>query len=100
MPFGELAAATHRALLDAADNSDLTLNTLLRELKLRRDPDRRPLTELIFNLNPRVPTLEFPGLRHSLRDCSKSALAWDLFFNLNDTCTGLDAGSSLPFEAL
>ncbi len=89
MPFGKLAAATHRALLDAADNSDLTLNTLLREFKLRRDPDRRPLTELIFNLNPRVPKLEFPGLRHSLRDCSKSALAWDLFFNLNETSNGL-----------
>src|SRR5688572_4205546 len=89
MPFGKLAAATHRALLDAADNGDVTLNTLLRELKLPRDPDRRPLTDLAFNLNPRVPDLNFPGLQYSLRECSKSALTWDLFFNLNETGEGL-----------
>ncbi len=82
-PFGELARATHSALLDAADSQDLTLHTLLRELDFVRGRER--LTDVIFNLNPRVPPLTFSGLDYTLRDCAKVALLWDLFFNLNDS---------------
>ncbi|MEO6967398.1 MAG: amino acid adenylation domain-containing protein, partial [Rhodanobacteraceae bacterium] len=84
MPFGELARATHRALLDASEHQDITLQTLLHELGVTRGSGRR-LAEVIFNLNPRVPRLAFTGLDYSLRDCAKAALSRELFFNLNDS---------------
>ncbi len=87
--FSDLAHATHRSLLDAAENSDITLHTILRELRLPHGSRPRPLADVIFNLNPRVRPLAFTGLRHSLRDGVKPALASDLFFNLTDTVDGL-----------
>ncbi|MEO8459069.1 MAG: amino acid adenylation domain-containing protein [Dokdonella sp.] len=78
-----LAKATHRTLLDAADHQDLTLNTLIRAGVLPRNSGQ-PLVKVIFNLNPKVPALTFPGLTCELRDCAKTALFWDMFFNLND----------------
>ncbi|MEO6968568.1 MAG: amino acid adenylation domain-containing protein, partial [Rhodanobacteraceae bacterium] len=85
MSFGELARATHRTLLDAAEHQDITLQTLLHGLGLARGSERRRLAEVIFNLNPRVPQLAFTGLDYSLRDCAKAALSRELFFNLNDS---------------
>ncbi|MBS0433236.1 MAG: aminotransferase class III-fold pyridoxal phosphate-dependent enzyme, partial [Proteobacteria bacterium] len=81
--FGAFVRTVHRSLLDAADNQDLTLFTLLRALPARGSEARR-LGEIIFNLNPRVATLEFHGLLHSARDCAKVALFQDLFFNLTE----------------
>ncbi|HZP65432.1 MAG TPA: amino acid adenylation domain-containing protein [Rudaea sp.] len=82
--FVALAQRCHRLLLDAADNQDLTLHTLLSALGHRQRAERGVLTDVIFNLNPRVPALDFPGLRHSLRDFAKPALIKYLFFNLNE----------------
>ncbi|MEO7917425.1 MAG: amino acid adenylation domain-containing protein, partial [Dokdonella sp.] len=74
--------ATHRRLLDAADHQDLSLNTLIRNGVLPTAGNG--LTRVVFNLNPRVPPLQFSGLEHSLRDCPKTALFWDLFINLSE----------------
>jgi len=80
--FSAFVRAQHRGLLDAAENQDLTLFTLMRALPARGE--RRRLGEIIFNLNPRVAPIEFTGLRHAARDCAKVALFQDLFFNLTE----------------
>lgn len=81
--FAELVSRTHGVLLDTAEHQDLTLMNILRALCLHRG--RAPLTEVIFNLNPRLPDIAFSGLAHELHDCRRAALMWSLFFNLNDT---------------
>jgi amino acid adenylation domain-containing protein len=87
--FAALARRCHRALLDAADNQDLTLHTLLAAFGRAR-AERGFATDVIFNLNPRMPALDFgDGVQHRLRDCAKAALVRDLFFNLNDDGTRL-----------
>jgi amino acid adenylation domain-containing protein len=83
VPFAELVSRTHGALLDTAEHQDLTLMNILRALGLHRG--RAPLTEVIFNLNPRLPDIAFSGLMQELHDCRRPALMWNLFFNLNDT---------------
>ena len=87
--FGEFARAVHHDMLDAAENQDLTLFTLLRELSIGGGKGRQLGSEVIFNLNPRVPPLGFSGLRHKVRDCAKVALFQDLFFNLTEIDEGL-----------
>ncbi|HET7779473.1 MAG TPA: amino acid adenylation domain-containing protein [Rudaea sp.] len=82
--FVALARRCHRALLDAADNQDLTLYTLLNAPGWRRGAERSSLTDIVFNLNPRVDPLDFGGPAGTLRDCAKPALVKDLFFNLNE----------------
>ena len=82
--FSALARRCQRSLLDAADNQDVTLYTILSALGHRQRAERGALTDVIFNLNPRVPRLDFGGIAYTLRDCAKAALVRHLFFNLND----------------
>ncbi|MFI4957531.1 MAG: amino acid adenylation domain-containing protein [Lysobacterales bacterium] len=81
--FAEWVSRTHGALLDTAEHQDLTLMNILQALGLHRG--RAPLSEVIFNLNPRLPDIAFSGLTQELHDCRRAALMWNLFFNLNDT---------------
>ena len=83
--FGELANVVHAALLDAAENQDLTLLNILRVLPPRRRGARSALGEIIFNLNPRVRDPAFAGVTTRWHDCRHAALLWDLFFNFNDS---------------
>ena len=83
--FRELVARVHTALLDAAENQDLTLLNILRALPPRRCGARSALGEVIFNLNPRMRDPAFAGLITHWHDCRHAALLWDLFFNLNDS---------------
>ena len=87
-PFVAFAKHCHGHLLDAADNQDLTLHTLLRALP-QHGADRSALASVIFNLNPRIPPLDFGDVAATLRDAAKTALVWDLFFNFNETDKGL-----------
>ena len=82
--FGGLVRRLHRQLLDVADNQDLTLYTLLNAGDRSQRANLGSLVDVIFNLNPRVPPLDFGGLTYDLRDCAKVALVKDLFFNLTD----------------
>ena len=82
-PFITLVQRCHRWLLDATDNQDVTLRTLQNALEnVARDG---VLSSVIFNLNPRVPALDFGTLDYRLRDCAKAAQVSELFFNFNDS---------------
>ena len=83
--FDELVRSAHKALLDAAENQDLTLLDILRALPPHRRSARNRLGEVIFNLNPRVRDPAFAGMVTQWQDCRHAALLWDLFFNLNDS---------------
>ncbi|HEX4481396.1 MAG TPA: amino acid adenylation domain-containing protein [Rudaea sp.] len=87
--FVDCVRRCHLQLLDAADNQDLTLHTLLRALLPHQRPERGTLASVIFNLNPRISKLDFGDLVYALRDAAKTALVWDLFFNFNETDNGL-----------
>jgi amino acid adenylation domain-containing protein len=79
--FGALVAKAQAALMDAAENQDLTMLNVMRALGPR---SRDALGRVIFNLNPRLRDPAFEGVATRWQDCRHAALLWDLFFNLND----------------
>jgi amino acid adenylation domain-containing protein len=83
--FDHLAFAMHRELLDAGENQDLTLYTVLHALDQPAGVERTRLAEVVFSLNPRMSTRAFDKLRYSVRDCERAALFPELFFNLYES---------------
>jgi len=80
--FLALSQRCRRLLLDAADNQDVTLHAL--QNALGQKARNGVFNALVFNLNPRMPALDFGAVEYSLRDSPKAALTSDLFFNFND----------------
>jgi len=78
-----------RTVLDAYDHQTYTYGTLVRNLKLRRDPSRLPLVEVQFNLERVGANLNFPGLQVEVDPNPKAAVNFDLFVNVVESDQGL-----------
>ncbi len=87
--FGQLAASIRNHVYDALDHQDYTLGTLVRKLKLPRDPARLGLVEAQFNLEQVGAGLAFTGLKTRLEANPKTAVNADIFFNFVDRGTEL-----------
>ncbi|HET7557589.1 MAG TPA: amino acid adenylation domain-containing protein, partial [Rhodanobacteraceae bacterium] len=87
--FDHLAFAMHRELLDIGENQDLTMYSVLHALEQPQGGERARLAEVVFSLNPRLPTRAFDKLQHDVRDCERAALFPELFFNLYEVDGGL-----------
>jgi amino acid adenylation domain-containing protein len=85
----ELLHQVKRTLLDAQDHQSYTYGTLVRNLKLRRDPSRLPLVEVQFNLEKVGANLNFPGLQVEVDPNPKTAVNFDLFVNIVESDHGL-----------
>ena len=85
----ELLQQVKRTLLDAQDHQSYTYGTLLRNMKLRRDPSRLPLVEVQFNLEKVGANLNFPGLQVEVDPNPKTAVNFDLFVNIVESAQGL-----------
>ncbi|HEY4817346.1 MAG TPA: amino acid adenylation domain-containing protein [Candidatus Acidoferrum sp.] len=85
----ELLQQVKRTLLDAQDHQSYTYGTLVRNLKLRRDPSRLPLVEVQFNLEKVGANLNFPGLQVEVDPNPKAAVNFDLFVNIVESDRGL-----------
>ena len=78
-------------MLEAYEHQDYTLGTLVERLGLPRQWDRTPLVDVQFNLESEVADCGFSGLQTAMRANPKSAVNFDLFFNLVDTADGIRA---------
>jgi amino acid adenylation domain-containing protein len=85
----ELLQQVKRTVLDAYDHQSYTYGTLVRNLKLRRDPSRLPLIEVQFNLEKVGTNLNFPGLQVEVDPNPKAAVNFDLFVNIVESDQGL-----------
>jgi len=85
----ELLQQIKRTVLDAYDHQSYTYGTLVRNLKIRRDPSRLPLVEVQFNLEKVGRNLNFPGLQVEVDPNGKSAVNFDLFVNIVESDQGL-----------
>jgi amino acid adenylation domain-containing protein len=85
----ELQQQLKRTLLDAYENQTYTYGTLVRKLKMRRDPSRLPLVEVQFNLEKVGTGLNFPGLKVEVDSNPKAAVNFDLFLNIVESEQGL-----------
>jgi amino acid adenylation domain-containing protein len=85
----DLLQHVRRTLLDAYDHQSYTYGTLVRNLKLRRDPSRLPLVEVQFNLEKVATDLTCPDLQVEVDPNPKTAVNFDLFVNIVESEKGL-----------
>ena len=82
--------ATRSALLDAYDHQEFTYGSLVRKLRLERDPARLPLIEVQFNLEKVGANVRFDELAVEIKGVPKQFVNTDLFLNVMEDATGLD----------
>ncbi|GAC1702706.1 MAG: hypothetical protein NVS9B4_08670 [Candidatus Acidiferrum sp.] len=87
--FADVLSTAKKTLLDAYDNQSYTYGTLVRKLGIPRDPGRLPLMEVQFNLERVGAASEFAGLKSQVEVNPKSAVNFDLFFNVVESDRGL-----------
>jgi amino acid adenylation domain-containing protein len=87
--FADLLEEVKKTLLDAYDHQSYTYGTLVRRLAMRRDPSRLPLMEVQFNLERIGGRLPFEGLETTVDPNPKSAVNFDIFFNVVESDGGL-----------
>jgi amino acid adenylation domain-containing protein len=90
--FAELTDHIKNAVYDALDHQDYTLGTLVRKLKVPRNPARLELVEAQFNLEQVGSGLVFEGLKTRLEANPKAAVNADIFFNF------VDRGAEIALE--
>ena len=89
LTFAALLGEVKKTLLDAFDHQSYTYGTLVRKLGIPRDPSRLPLMEVQFNLERIGSGANFHGLKADVDPNAKSAVNFDLFFNVVESDQGL-----------
>jgi len=89
LSFASLLGEVKKSLLDAYDHQAYTYGTLVRKLAIPLDPGRLPLMEVQFNLERIGAGAEFEGLKAEVDPNPKSAVNFDIFFNVVESNQGL-----------
>ncbi len=90
--FAALTSGIKGKVYDALDHQDYTLGTLVRKLKVPRNPARLELVEAQFNLEQVGAGVHFAGLETRLEANPKVAVNADIFFNF------IDKGETIALE--
>ena len=82
-PFTHALDAAQATLLDALEHQRYTFGTLLKKLRIRRDPSRMPLLSVLFNLDQALDqeSTAFPGLAMEFDSNPRSFETFELFIN-------------------
>ncbi|MET0547021.1 MAG: amino acid adenylation domain-containing protein [Caulobacterales bacterium] len=88
-PVADHLEKVKQALLRAFDHQSYTFGTLVRDLKVPRDINRLPLTEVQFNFEKFGGDLKLENLTARVRPNPKAASNFDLFFNVAESSEGL-----------
>ena len=87
--FTEYLKKRKPAVFDAYEHQQLTFGSLLKKLKITRDPSRIPLVPVIFNIDMGMDDkVDFYGLKHQLSSNPRAFENFELFLNVsgsNDT---------------
>ncbi|GAB5404015.1 MAG: hypothetical protein Aurels2KO_22460 [Aureliella sp.] len=90
-PASDLLKSMHSDVLEAFEHQDCTLGKIVRSLSIQRSPGRMPLTDVHFNLDKDSNDIQLHDLKTTLAMTPKRGINHDLFFNLNETSSGLTA---------
>ncbi|GAA3923150.1 hypothetical protein GCM10022229_16250 [Luteimonas lutimaris] len=82
-PFTQTLDALQVTLLDAIEHQRYTFGTLLKKLRVRRDPSRLPLVSVMFNIDQALDqqATAFPGLSLDFQSNPRSCENFELFIN-------------------
>ncbi|MEP4078997.1 amino acid adenylation domain-containing protein [Haloferula sp.] len=98
--FKELVGQASTAQMDALDHGKLTYGQLLRTLKLGRDGGRRPMMEVIFNLEPSGDPGAFGGLTSRVETVPACFSNSTIFLNMMQQPDGLLLSSTYNNELI
>jgi hypothetical protein len=76
-------------VMDAYEHSHCSFGSILRSLKLERDPGRAPLVEAIFNLSGKQADVHFDGVEKNFQINSRRFVHVDTFINIMEAEDGL-----------
>ncbi|MGB6222854.1 amino acid adenylation domain-containing protein [Haloferula sp.] len=98
--FKELVGRASTAQMDALEHGKLTYGRLLRALKLGRDGGRRPMMEVIFNLEPSGDPGTFGGLTSRVETVPACYSNSTIFLNMMQQPDGLLLSSTYNSELI
>jgi amino acid adenylation domain-containing protein len=87
--FATFLTAVKTKVMAAMEHQGYTYGTLLKQLDIKRSPNRTPITDVQFNLEKIGAGLAFSGLKCSLRSNPKAFVNFDLFFNMTEDPEGI-----------
>ncbi|MSU58570.1 MAG: amino acid adenylation domain-containing protein [Pedosphaera sp.] len=82
--FAEFLAQSRKETLDAYEHQSLTFGTLVKQMKLPRDPSRVPLVSLTFNVDRAYSGFHLHGLETEIISPPKGFNIFDLGVNIID----------------
>jgi amino acid adenylation domain-containing protein len=88
-PFAVHMKAVRDHLYDAGDRQNYTYGALVRDLGVKRDLNRLPLTDLQFNLEKVDGELDMAGVTTRFAPNAKAYCNFDLFLNVIESAQGL-----------
>jgi amino acid adenylation domain-containing protein len=88
-PFALHMKAVRDHLFDAGDRQNYTYGALVRDLGIKRDFNRLPLTDLQFNLEKVDGELDMAGVTTRFAPNAKAYSNFDLFLNVIESAQGL-----------
>jgi amino acid adenylation domain-containing protein len=88
-PFAAHMKAVRDHVFDAGDRQNYTYGALVRDLGIKRDFNRLPLTELQFNLEKVDEQLDMAGVATHFTPNAKAYSNFDLFLNVIESVEGL-----------
>ncbi|MGA7965310.1 MAG: amino acid adenylation domain-containing protein, partial [Gammaproteobacteria bacterium] len=92
LSFKDHLQSTHNEFLEAQTHQRLTFGTLVRKLRLPRDPSRTPLVSVIFNMNKLCNPFDFGDVSVASVDAPNA------FYNFEMGINVIDDGESLFLE--
>lgn len=90
--FRNLVKKTRDLLLDGGEAWNVTLGSIVSKLGLPNDPSRMPLANVMFNLDPALNGVRFPGCETRISSGPRFYFPYDLGFN------AVDEGETLLIE--
>lgn len=92
--FIEVLRQTQTRLLEAYDYAECTFGGILKRIRMPRQADRIPLSEIVFNVDRRVSGLDFHDLDIEVLQVPKQAVVFEIFMNISE----LDHGGGLSID--
>jgi len=86
--FRHLMRQTREVVLGALLHDDVPFEHVVDELKLKPDPSRHPLFQVVISLAPPLPVLD-SGWDQTPMDVESGGAKWDLYLELSDRANGI-----------
>ncbi len=83
--FADTLYQTKNKVLDAFEHQSLAFGSLVKKLKVPRDPSRTPIISILFNMDSPIEALQFGNLEVEMHPVQRHYETFDIFINVKPT---------------